>query len=75
MALRRLCIKDLMLPVVCPLSVVYVGEVLRQGAIDVDTPFLLSHPKAPARLGHLRTDQEQNVRAVLYNAQGFVEGT
>ena len=29
---------------------VYVGEVLRQGAIDVDTPFLLSHPKASARL-------------------------
>jgi hypothetical protein len=29
---------------------VYVGEVFRQGAINVDTPFLLSHPKASARL-------------------------
>jgi len=29
---------------------VYVGEVLRQGAIDVDTSFLLSHPKASVRL-------------------------
>jgi len=29
---------------------VYVGEVFKQGAIDVDTRFLLSHPKASARL-------------------------
>ena len=29
---------------------VYVGEVFRQGAINVDTRFLLSHPKASARL-------------------------
>lgn len=29
---------------------VYVGEMFRQGAIDIDTRFLLSHPKASARL-------------------------
>jgi len=29
---------------------VYVGEMFRQGTIDVDTRFLLSHPKASARL-------------------------
>jgi hypothetical protein len=29
---------------------VYVGEMFRQGAIDMDTRFLLSHPKASARL-------------------------
>jgi len=28
---------------------VYVGEMFRQGTIDVDTRFLLSHPKASAR--------------------------
>jgi len=28
---------------------VYVGEMFRQGAIDIDTRFLLSHPKASAR--------------------------
>jgi len=29
---------------------VYVGEMFRQGTIDIDTRFLLSHPKASARL-------------------------
>jgi hypothetical protein len=29
---------------------VYVGEMFRQGSIDIDTRFLLSHPKASARL-------------------------
>ena len=29
---------------------VYVGELFRQRAIDIDIPFLLSHPKASARL-------------------------
>ena len=29
---------------------VYVGEMFRQGSIDIDTSFLLSHPKASARL-------------------------
>jgi len=29
---------------------VYVGEMFRQGVIDIDTRFLLSHPKASARL-------------------------
>jgi len=29
---------------------VYVGEMFRQGAIDIDTRFLLSHPKASVRL-------------------------
>ena len=28
---------------------VYVGEIIRQGAMNVDTRFLLSHPKASAR--------------------------
>jgi len=28
----------------------YVGEMFRQGTIDIDTRFLLSHPKASARL-------------------------
>ncbi|MGA2669879.1 MAG: GH3 auxin-responsive promoter family protein [Dehalococcoidia bacterium] len=29
---------------------VYVGEMFRQGSIDIDTSFLLSHPKASTRL-------------------------
>jgi hypothetical protein len=29
---------------------VYVGEMFRQGSIDIDTRFLLSHPKASTRL-------------------------
>jgi len=33
-----------------PSILVYVGEMFRQGAIDIDTRFLLSHPKASARL-------------------------
>jgi hypothetical protein len=33
-----------------PSVLVYVGEIFRQGAIDVDTRFLLSHPKASGRL-------------------------
>jgi hypothetical protein len=33
-----------------PSVLVYVGEMFRQGTIDVDTRFLLSHPKASARL-------------------------
>ncbi len=32
-----------------PSILVYVGEMFRQGAIDIDTRFLLSHPKASAR--------------------------
>jgi len=33
-----------------PSILAYVGEMFRQGALDVDTRFLLSHPKASARL-------------------------
>lgn len=33
-----------------PSILVYVGEMFRQGAIDIDTRFLLSHPRASARL-------------------------
>jgi hypothetical protein len=33
-----------------PSVLVYVGEIFRQGAINTDTRFLLSHPKASARL-------------------------
>ena len=33
-----------------PSVLVYVGEIFRQGAINVDTRFLLSHPKASGRL-------------------------
>jgi hypothetical protein len=33
-----------------PSILVYVGEMFRQGTIDIDTRFLLSHPKASARL-------------------------
>jgi hypothetical protein len=33
-----------------PSILVYVGEMFRQGAIDIDTRFLLSHPKASIRL-------------------------
>jgi len=33
-----------------PSVLVYVGEMFRQGIIDIDARFLLSHPKASARL-------------------------
>jgi hypothetical protein len=33
-----------------PSIMVYVGELFRQGAVSVDTRFLLTHPKASARL-------------------------
>jgi len=33
-----------------PSVLVYVGEIFRQGAINTDSRFLLSHPKASARL-------------------------
>ena len=33
-----------------PSSLAYVGEMFRQGSIDIDTRFLLSHPKASIRL-------------------------
>jgi hypothetical protein len=33
-----------------PSILAYVGEMLRQGAVDIDTRFLLSHPEASARL-------------------------
>jgi hypothetical protein len=33
-----------------PSILVYVGEMFRQGTIDIDTRFLLSHPKASTRL-------------------------
>ena len=32
-----------------PSILAYIGEMFRQGAIDIDTRFLLSHPKASAR--------------------------